>query len=340
MPLTEPVDGRHYDRNFFFACVVLGIVGILVLRNLSSQSDEQFTLYDWLAVGLGVAIIIAYSLFVYSPRLRSSVSLDRAGDNAYYMGLLFTLSSLAFSLYKLSLGDYLEAGRIISLLPDFGVALFCTIVGIAARIALQQFGDDNYVEAIARDELGVAVSRFRQNLVHANHSMRKLNATMQNSANYLLEQIRTSRDQHSKMMRDIHKSTRTLSAEIAAQASGIKQLSKEVTGQASSSARLLSKQLDDIKVNPELISGLDRLSRTLKKLDAQYQDNFETHIRSVVLSKETERALKNLTKFSEATLRDMKRSTKRSLGTSDVYVDTMRRAAKRVDKIARRRAPK
>src|SRR6516225_8414570 len=53
------------------------------------------------AVILG--IMVSYAFLVWRiPRVRSR--LDQAGDNAYYMGLLFTLTSMAIALHEFSAG--------------------------------------------------------------------------------------------------------------------------------------------------------------------------------------------------------------------------------------------
>lgn len=337
MAVSEDLNTGYSDRRFFFLCVVLGIFGIMVLRNLGSQADDQFTLFDWLAVGLAVSIIVVYSLYVYSPNLRKSVSLDRAGDNAYYLGLLFTLSSLAFSLYKLSLQEHVEATRIISLLPDFGVALFSTIVGIAARIALQQFGDDNYAEAIARDELGVAVSKFRQNLISANHSMRKLNSAVHGSAAHVLEQMDVVRSSNAQTMRAMQDHANKLSTELAKQVQGIAEISKNVLTEVKNHSHAMNSQLSSIKVDPQLQKDMGRLGGTMKQINQRYEEIFETHVKTIVAGKGVEQQLKSLGRYSEATLKNLRRTTKRSVDASAVYTDILTRATKRIQQQSRRR---
>lgn len=64
-------------------------------------------------------------------------------DNCYYMGLLFTLVSLIYSLIALFLfnvGGYDVAERTNNLIGSFGIALFSTFAGILFRILLLQQG--------------------------------------------------------------------------------------------------------------------------------------------------------------------------------------------------------
>ena len=342
MPVPEKMAHQDADKRFFFVCVVFGIASILVLRTLSGQSEQQFTAFDWLAVGAGVFIIITYSVYVSNPKLRSSISLDRASDNAYYMGLLFTLSSLAFSLYKISLyTTQIEPSRVISLLPDFGVALFCTIVGIAARVALQQFGDDNYAESIARDEMSVAVSKFKNNLVQSNNSMRSLNLAMQDTAKKAMEQMRSMSADNANIIRDTHEHARALSKETLKQLDALNESSKQitrVTHEISTHCAKLNAELKDVKIQPKFQATLERLDDTVGNLNQRYKEMFETHIQTAMIGKEAIAQLKSLGKLSDATLKDLRRNAKRTAKTSDLYIDILERSAKQIHKNSQRGA--
>ena len=66
---------------------------------------------------VGYAVLLGARLF----RLRD----DQSGDNLYYMGFLFTLTSLAVSLYQFS-----AAGSAEQIVQNFGIAIASTIAGI------------------------------------------------------------------------------------------------------------------------------------------------------------------------------------------------------------------
>ncbi len=97
--------------------------------------------------GLGGATIAAFlAAFIiilvgayYHKEHRSTEDRQMAGDNLYYLGLLFTLVSLIFALLKLFVLD-IEAEvdeRANELIGNFGVALISTVAGILARIFFQ-----------------------------------------------------------------------------------------------------------------------------------------------------------------------------------------------------------
>lgn len=325
----DNISDSYNDRRFFFLCIIVGILGILLLRNYS-ESSVAFSYFDWSAVALSVSIIIIYSIYVYNPKFRVSVSLDRAGDNAYYLGLLFTLSSLAFSLYQLS--DVSDAGskEIVSLLPDFGVALFSTIVGIAARIVLQQFGDDNYTESIARDELSVAVGKFRQNLIYSNDSMRKINTAIQRSAHNMAQNMQEMVADQKEMTKSMHDNVVTLSSEMKQQVQGVVKLSKSVVSEVNQYNRNISVQIKQLEIDPKFEKSVVRFSESLDKLNGKYHDIYGTHAKSIAVAVETTKQLKTLGVFSEAVLKKIDRSVKRSIKSSDNYATLTETASRKL----------
>ena len=118
-----------------------GFIAIFFIRFLSDNfyPSEKISALDFVAIIIAIAVILAYTLYIGMTRNRSGISLDRGSDNVYYLGLLFTLSSLSYSLIKLSLfgiseREENEGVQVLSLLPDFGLALFSTIAGIFFRI--------------------------------------------------------------------------------------------------------------------------------------------------------------------------------------------------------------
>lgn len=121
---------------------------MLVLRWSSSPG---ITAIDYVAMGVGAFAVWGYFAFVLFAARRNSLPIPReqAGDNAYYIGLLLTFLSLAVALVKLvaeiqgnsptpTSAPGMGRTPVTQLIPDFGIALFSTICGIAARMILQQ----------------------------------------------------------------------------------------------------------------------------------------------------------------------------------------------------------
>ena len=80
-------------------------IAIFSIRSLSDNfyPSEKISALDFVAIIIAIAVILAYTLYIGMTRNRSGISLDRGSDNVYYLGLLFTLASLSYSLIKLSL---------------------------------------------------------------------------------------------------------------------------------------------------------------------------------------------------------------------------------------------
>ena len=157
----------RFDKALFITAVFGGI-GLITLIKSFGASLGTFgghNVSSIIAVLTAVVIILLYALFIWQSRERSALSVDRASDNAYYIGLLFTLWSLGLSLINLSAVTS-EAGRLVlAVLPDFGLALGSTIAGIFARVMLQQLrGDPDDIENEVREELGKSALALRSSI--------------------------------------------------------------------------------------------------------------------------------------------------------------------------------
>jgi hypothetical protein len=106
-----------------------------------------------------VGIMIVYALLLGMARglrLRD----DQSGDNLYYMGFLFTLTSLGVSLYQFSATRAAE-----EIVRNFGIAIGSTITGIGLRVIFNQMRRDPVeVEQRMRLELAEAARRVRREL--------------------------------------------------------------------------------------------------------------------------------------------------------------------------------
>src|SRR5215475_1800545 len=123
----------------FMCVVVMGSIYIIVAK-LGGVGRAYVTLVP-------VLIMIGYASLIWfakALRLRD----DQAGDNLYYMGFLFTLTSLGVSLYQFNAAHAAE-----DIVQNFGIAIGSTITGIALRVIFNQMRQDPVeVERIARSE--------------------------------------------------------------------------------------------------------------------------------------------------------------------------------------------
>ena len=118
------------DKNLFAAVFIAGASAIVVSKLLRLPPAVPIT--------IAVGALVLYALMatrVDRFRLRE----DRAGDNAYYLGFLFTLTSLSYALWAFQAGG---KGAISEVIANFALALVSTIVGLAIRVWLQQLRED------------------------------------------------------------------------------------------------------------------------------------------------------------------------------------------------------
>src|SRR5262245_21337039 len=89
-----------------------------------------------LVTGIPLGLMLLYALALGLARyfrLRD----DQAGDNLYYLGFLYTLTSLGVSLWQFSVNEGAEG-----IVTNFGVAIASTILGVALRVVFNQMRQD------------------------------------------------------------------------------------------------------------------------------------------------------------------------------------------------------
>ena len=149
--LYEVADATGMSAVVFMAFVALGCVYIL-LAKLAGVGQFYVTFVP-------VGIMLAYAALIFlarNLRLRD----DQSGDNLYYMGFLFTLTSLGVSLYQFSAEHAAE-----DIVQNFGIAIGSTIAGIGLRVVFNQMRRDPVeVERMMRLELAEAARRVRREL--------------------------------------------------------------------------------------------------------------------------------------------------------------------------------
>jgi hypothetical protein len=141
----------HANVVVFMSFVAAGC-GYIVLAKLRAVGQLYVTFVP-------VAIMIGYALLIMTARglrLRD----DQSGDNLYYMGFLYTLTSLGVSLYQFSASRASE-----EIVQNFGIAIASTITGIGLRVMFNQMRRDPVeVERAMRFELAEAARRVRREL--------------------------------------------------------------------------------------------------------------------------------------------------------------------------------
>ena len=109
------------NPNTFIICFLAGTAGIIILKWLDVS--------QFFVTACPVAIMLGYA--IRHNKLRAHLNL--VGDNLYYLGLLYTLVSLAASLFEFTPKNE-DIDSITPIITNFGIAIFSTIVGVAFRV--------------------------------------------------------------------------------------------------------------------------------------------------------------------------------------------------------------
>ena len=114
----------------FLLAFVGGTTAIVLIR----------TMLPHLGGAVFATVIAVLAIVALGLSSRQAESRAQAGDDLYYLGLLFTLVSLIWALVQLFILDVGEsdaAARTNQLVGNFGVALVSTVAGIVGRILFQ-----------------------------------------------------------------------------------------------------------------------------------------------------------------------------------------------------------
>lgn len=156
--LHEVRPGQALSRFAFVLCVLLGIGGSIALKMVG--------IHPFIVALYAAVVLLAYAALAW---VGGSVRLEpeNIGDNCYYMGFLFTLASLAFTLYQIA-DPAINDGRAVDIpevISGFGVALSSTIVGVFLRVLLMQMRPDFVAkEREVRADMNRSFTHFRRTL--------------------------------------------------------------------------------------------------------------------------------------------------------------------------------
>ena len=181
-------DRNPNPREAFLAFAAGGGLLLLLLKLATSH---------WFPpVALSLILIVGYGFLLWDRDLKGP-KFDHAGDNLYYVGFLYTLISLAVSLY---LYRFTGDGYTDDIVQGFGVALSSTVFGLTGRVLVNQPDLDEPVAVEARS---------RQDLVKAH---RELRAQM----DYAIEDYKRFREELRELWRSSEKANVAASEKLQA----------------------------------------------------------------------------------------------------------------------------
>jgi hypothetical protein len=257
--VTDSVHSVGVSAMVFVGFVVAGCAYIIW-----AKLDGSAQLY---VTFVPIAAMLAYALLITLAR-RLRLRDDQSGDNLYYMGFLFTLTSLGVSLYQFSATRAAE-----EIVQNFGIAIGSTIAGIALRVVFNQMRRDPIeVERMMRLELAESARKVRRELdssvVEFGYFRRSAQQASVDAMNHMTVAFEDHLQKLFAKLEEIAK-TVTLPVEAASRKSGaaIGEMSKTFGAtltasaeQFSAEARTLSKQVRTIA------SSLDAVTTRLNAI--------------------------------------------------------------------------
>jgi len=303
----QDVTGDAKERLLFAIFAFFGGGVIVVLRILNDNIFGNFFLNLIIAL-IAVSFIITYGLIILKQLNLIGNQLDRSSDNAYYLGLLYTLFSLAYSLIKLTFqfdaeGSLANSGSILNLLPDFGVALLSTIAGIGMRVWMQQFNNDpGKIDDEARQQLGKMLDEIKTSMIRFQGDLSTLSTTYNSSTEELnkrvAETLADAAEIHAQNIKTVSKELVDLAAENKRQIEVVGQSAQSISTTLTESATLLKASFEQITGSIEtnlnnfsnrLDSSSSKISDVVEKIDnAAQQISNTVNILSEINTKENE----------------------------------------------------
>ncbi len=225
------------DNYLFIAAVSVGGFAIIILRGI-------FGLSPILTAFFPIFILLSYFYVLrFSPTYRQRE--DKAGDNLYFLGFIFTVLSLGVALYR-----YQTDPSVDQIIGDLGVGLISTVFGLVLRVILtHQRKDPDEIEEITRLELSEAADKATAQLIATTRVIEKV----QSQGRQIMEEAQESIDTANS---NVLESLRQLDMKVQAIQIPEDMITSKVDtmlNNLGSSIDRLVQRLDGIQVQPDLI---------------------------------------------------------------------------------------
>jgi hypothetical protein len=152
MNLVDRLAERGLIDRWGFMVFALGGAGAILIAKSTGLPP--------VLVAAAAAITMVFYAAVVQFKGTGRLGSDQAGDNCYYLGLIYTLTSLAYAIFLFD-----PANTATTIVQGFGIALATTIMGLILRVFFNQTRADLVqTEDTARLELADAAGRLKAEL--------------------------------------------------------------------------------------------------------------------------------------------------------------------------------
>lgn len=148
---------------------------ILFLKISSSLLGWWFDSPWLLGFAVPMVVMVLYIAAGSVYRDKDELSDEKFADSCYYLGFIFTISSIIVCLFDLPN----IAGQLTEIAIRFGAAMVSTVLGLTARVYLVNFRKDVYdITRSVEDDLLMAAKKLRTQLEMATDGLRIFNDTV------------------------------------------------------------------------------------------------------------------------------------------------------------------
>ncbi|MFB2563548.1 hypothetical protein [Rhizobium sp. IMFF44] len=236
---------RDYGPMVLFASITIGGMIFIWSSKLMGWS---------LPIVTGVPLVLMAIYFIVSLAVAGfRLHNEQAGDNLYYMGFLFTLSSLGVSLYLFAGETSIE-----TIVRNFGIAVTSTIAGVTLRILFNQMRRDPIdIERSVRHELAEMTRRVRTELDSSSrefsHYRRVSNQMLSEGFEEIARQAERNGQEINKILEMLAKQAVTPINDAAAQLTATTSQLSQIIGTFGAAVENVGKKLEEIRSPEDLV---------------------------------------------------------------------------------------
>lgn len=195
---------RDYPVTLFFAKIAFAIIAFIgCLSIICLKTIFVSHTATWLVVIFSCSLIVLYA-FIMRSFAKEIVMPEQVGDNCYYMGFLFTISSLVAALILFN-EEEIDPKMILS---SFGIGLSTTVVGIICRIWISHVpANAEEIYKVNYDNLASSAKDLSSELMRAQNSFQDLSMKLCQSAQEINNHLVQTMDECKKRINDVAQQT-------------------------------------------------------------------------------------------------------------------------------------
>lgn len=280
------------DTIIFCGIFLLGVTTQIIGRLLFEGSAFVVILFL-------LAYLIGYAVLVYKGTY-TKIARSQAADNFYYMGFLFTISSLSIALYKFGHSDKTQQDTLRIIVADLGIGLSTTIVGLLLRTMFTQFRNSpEEIEDRVTITLKQRAKEVESNFLVAIRAFESTNVRLQELTRRTEENIQVALDPfpqriakiHEYFEKSVNETMRTFATKLAAKLNEVDELDLPID-EINAKWRSILNEMNELELPPDILKI--KFEEALQEID-----NFKRRIGDVNLDINMDELNESLSKQSQ-----------------------------------------